>query len=151
MGYYLDAEAPTLESALAGCTADDLRRLASLTGEKPPTRKADIAAVIIRHLQGDQLRTVWQRLDELQQAAVAEVVHADSARFDAARFRAKYGNGSGLGIGRGQLPLSPKAFSSAILLLRKRDAGRSQGAPQDLRAGASPDGDCRAGSAPCQL
>ena len=92
MGYYLnDVEAPTLESALAGCTTDDLRRLASLTGEKLPTRKADIAAVILRHLQGDRLRTVWQGLDELQQAAVAEVVHADSSRFDAARFRAKYG------------------------------------------------------------
>ena len=92
MGYYLnDVEAPTLESALAGRTADDLRRLASLTGEKLPTRKADIAAVILRHLQGDRLRTVWQGLDELQQAAVAEVVHADSSRFDAARFRAKYG------------------------------------------------------------
>jgi hypothetical protein len=92
MKYYLDdTEIPTLESALAGCTADDLRRLASLTGEKPPTRKADIAAAIIRHLQGDRLRTVWQGLDELQQAAVAEVVHAGSARFDAARFRAKYG------------------------------------------------------------
>jgi XPB/Ssl2-like helicase family protein len=90
MEYYLE-EPPTLESALAGCTADDLRKLASLTGEKPPTRKADIAAVIMRHLQEDRLRSVWQRLDELQQAAVAEVVHADSGRFDAARFRAKYG------------------------------------------------------------
>ena len=91
MGYYLEEEITTLESALAGCTADDLKRLASLTGEKPPTRKADIAAVIIRHLQGDRLRTVWQGLDELQQAAMAEVVHADSARFDGPRFRAKYG------------------------------------------------------------
>jgi hypothetical protein len=47
--------------------------------------------VIVRHLAGERLRTVWQGLDELQQAAVAEVVHADSLRFDAARFRAKYG------------------------------------------------------------
>jgi hypothetical protein len=91
VGYYLKEEITTLESALAGCTAEDLKRLASLTGEKPPPRKADMAAVIIRHLQGDRLRTVWQGLDELQQAAVAEVVHADSARFDGPRFRAKYG------------------------------------------------------------
>jgi Helicase conserved C-terminal domain len=91
MEYHLE-EASTLESALAGCTADDLRRLASLTGEKVPTRKADIAAVIMRHLAGERLRTVWQGLDELQRAAVAEVVHADSAEFDAARFRAKYGD-----------------------------------------------------------
>jgi hypothetical protein len=91
MAYYLDEETTTLEAALSACTAEDLRRLAALTGEKPPTRKSDIAAVIIRHLQGDRLRTVWQGLDELQQAAVAEVVHADSSRFVAARFRAKYG------------------------------------------------------------
>lgn len=92
MKYYLDdTEIPTLESALAGCTAADLRKLAALTGEKPPSRKPDIAAAIVRHLAGERLRTVWQGLDELQQAAVAEVVHTDSSRFDAARFRAKYG------------------------------------------------------------
>jgi hypothetical protein len=92
MKYYLDeSEIPTLDSALAGCSADDLRKLAVLTGEKPPSRKADIAAVIVRHLAGERLRRIWQGLDELQQAAVAEVVHADSLRFDAARFRAKYG------------------------------------------------------------
>jgi hypothetical protein len=33
----------------------------------------------------------------LQQAAVAEVVHSDSSRFDAARFRAKYGKDPGWG------------------------------------------------------
>jgi hypothetical protein len=98
MKYYLDdTDIPTLESALADCTADDLRKLAALTGEKPPSRKADIAAVIVRHLAGERLRTVWQGLDELQQAAVAEVVHSDSSRFDAARFRAKYGKDPGWG------------------------------------------------------
>jgi hypothetical protein len=92
MRYFLDdPETTTLESALSASTAEDLRKLAALTAEKPPTRKADIAAVIVRHLAGERLRTVWQGLDELQQAAVAEVVHADSSRFDAARFRAKYG------------------------------------------------------------
>ena len=89
MKYSLDEhEIPTLKSALAGYTVDNLKRLASLTGEKPPMRKVDIAAVIVRYLQGQRLHTVWQGLDELQQAAVAEVVHADSAWFDAARFRA---------------------------------------------------------------
>ena len=69
MKYYLDETVSLqLDSALAGCTADDLRKLALLTGEKPPSRKADIAAVIVRHLAGERLRTVWQGLDELQQA-----------------------------------------------------------------------------------
>ena len=97
---YLDhTEILTLESALGGCTADDLRKLAALTGEKPPSRKADIAAVIVRHLAGERLRAVWQGLDALQQAAVAEVVHADSSWFDAARFRAKYGKDPDWGSG----------------------------------------------------
>jgi hypothetical protein len=112
MEYYLE-ESITLESALAGCTADELRRLASLTGEKVPTRKADIAAVIMRHLAGERLRTVWQGLDALQQAAVAEVVHADLAQFDAARFRAKYGHDPNWGsedqYGRNRQP-SPLRF-----------------------------------------
>ena len=69
MNYYLDeTEIPTLNSALGGCTGDDLRKVAVLTGGKPPSRKADIAAVIVRHLAGERLRTVWQGLDELQQA-----------------------------------------------------------------------------------
>jgi len=90
--YFDDEEIPTLESALCDrMNTDDLRKLAAFTGEKVPARKLDIAAVIIRHLEGERLRTVWQGLDELQRAAVAEVVHADSPRLDAGRFRAKYG------------------------------------------------------------
>lgn len=89
--YLDDGEIPTLQSALSDCTSDDLRKLAALTREKAPSRKADIAAVIIRHLEGEGLRSVWEGLDELQRAAVAEVVHADSPRFNAGQFRAKYG------------------------------------------------------------
>ena len=97
--YPIDEELPTLEIALSEhMNADDLRRLAALTGEKAPTRKADIAAVIIRHLEGERLRTVWQGLDELQQAAVAEVVHSPSAQFNAGRFRAKYGRDQNWGL-----------------------------------------------------
>ncbi|HSL81531.1 MAG TPA: hypothetical protein VLF66_02070 [Thermoanaerobaculia bacterium] len=86
---------PTLDVALSELMrSDDLKKLAALTGEKTlPTRKADLAAVIRRHLGGDGLRTVWQGLDELQRAAVAEVVHSSSTEFQADRFRAKYGRG----------------------------------------------------------
>ena len=69
MKYYLDeTEIPTLNFELAGCTGDDLRKFAVLTGGKPPSRKAGISAVIVRHLAGERLRTVWQGLDELEQA-----------------------------------------------------------------------------------
>ncbi|MCX6629649.1 MAG: hypothetical protein NTW28_18685 [Candidatus Solibacter sp.] len=93
--------------------ADDLRRLAVLSGEKPPTRKADMAAVIVRHLAGAGLRGVWEGLDEMQRAAVAEVVHSTAFRFDAKRLRAKYGQDPDWGVagkyGRGAKP-SPLRF-----------------------------------------
>ena len=77
--------------------SDELRQLLKHTGQKSPTRKADMAAVIMRHLAGDRLKSVWQGLDELQRAAVAEVVHSSSTRFDADRFTAKYGRGPNWG------------------------------------------------------
>lgn len=90
--YYSDGSIPTLEIALIEhMNADDLKRLAKHTKQKIPTRKADIAALIARHLDGERLKTVWQGLDVLQRAAVAEVVHSSSSRFLADRFFAKYG------------------------------------------------------------
>ncbi len=90
--FHPEGQIPTLAVALSECmNAADLKRLAALTQERLPTRKVDLAAVIIRHLEEDGLRTVWQGLSELQRAAVAEVVHSSSTQFHADRFRAKYG------------------------------------------------------------
>ncbi len=90
--YYSDGRIPTLEVALTEhMNADDLKKLAKHTNQKIPTRKADIAAVIKRHLDGERLKAVWQGLDDLQRAAVAEVVHSSSTHFLADRFAAKYG------------------------------------------------------------
>src|SRR5450759_2905326 len=82
---------PTLELALDSMNADQLKKLAALTGQKVPSRKADIAALIVQHLAGDRLRTAWEGLDELQRAAVAEAVHSPSSQFYSGQFRAKYG------------------------------------------------------------
>lgn len=82
---------PTLELGLDSMTGRDLRKLASLTGQRVPNRKADMAGLIVRRLAGEGLRRVWEGLDELQQAAVAEAVHSESSQFEAGRFRAKYG------------------------------------------------------------
>jgi hypothetical protein len=90
--YHVEEGIRTLEVALSvHMKSDDLRKLAALTKEKLPTRKLDLAAVIMRHLAGERLRTLWQSLDDLQRAAVAEVVHSSSTKFLADRFRAKYG------------------------------------------------------------
>jgi hypothetical protein len=92
MSYYVgDAEISTLELTLDRHNAEELKKLAALTGEKVPSRKGDMVSLIVRHLAGDRLRIVWESLDELQRAAVSEAVHSPSSWFDAAVFRAKYG------------------------------------------------------------
>ncbi len=96
--YHADGGILTLEVALSEyMNADDLRKLAKHTKQKIPTRKAELAAVIMRHLDGERLKTVLQSLDDLQRAAVAEVVHSGSTRFLADRFQAKYGRGPNWG------------------------------------------------------
>ena len=90
--YDSDERIPTLDAALIDhMIADNLKKLAKYTGQKIPAKKADIAAVVKNHLAGDRLKSVWQGLDELQRAAVAEVVHSSSTQFFADRFAAKYG------------------------------------------------------------
>ena len=96
--YHAGGGIPTLEVALSEhMNSDDLKKLAALRKEKLPTRKADLAAVIRQHLDGERLRTVWQGLDALDRAAVAEVVHSSSTQFPADRFLAKYGRGPNWG------------------------------------------------------
>jgi hypothetical protein len=120
--FHVDGGIPTLAVALSELmNAGDLKRLAALTEEKLPTRKADLAAVIIRHLEEDRLRTVWERLNELQRAAVAEVVHSSSTQFHADRFRAKYGrdpnwgSADGYGSTRDPSPLCFFFFGSRVM------------------------------------
>ena len=91
MSYYDDgAGFPTLQAALDATNADELKKLVVLTGEKPPGRKGEMAAVIRRFLAGEHLQKVWLRLNDLQRAAVAETVHSGSTQFNGKAFRAKY-------------------------------------------------------------
>lgn len=92
MRHNSDEKIPTLHVALfENMTVDDLKRLAKLTGAKVPTKKADLVGLIVRHLEGDRLLNVWNELNNLQRAAVAEVAHSDTSRFQPDRFYAKYG------------------------------------------------------------
>jgi len=79
-------------------TVPQLRQLAGLVASGLPNRKADIIEVIHTYLTNpNNLRQEWQQLDEIQQAAVAEVVHAPENRLDTAQFKAKYGKKPDLG------------------------------------------------------
>jgi hypothetical protein len=82
--YHNDDGIPTLAVALSEhMNADELKVLASLTKTSLPTRKAELVDHILKYLEGDRLRSVWQCLDDLQKAAVAEVVHSHGTAFSA--------------------------------------------------------------------
>ncbi len=82
----------TAQEALSALMVDQLRGLAAVaTGERPAGRKAELVALVARQLAGDGAMRVYERLGELEQAAAAEAVHTAGGRFDAVRFRAKYG------------------------------------------------------------
>ncbi|KAF0250507.1 MAG: hypothetical protein FD167_81 [bacterium] len=78
--------------ALNAITVDDLKKLVLLlpTSERA-TRKLDLISIIIKHLEEQNLKTLWSKLDKTQQAAVSEVVHSSTNYYESARFAAKYG------------------------------------------------------------
>ena len=82
----------TLSEALNLLTIDQLQELIVLFPDDKtrPTRKADLVAMIERHLAGERLKEIWGRLDEIQQSAVSETLYGADGRFDARQFRAKY-------------------------------------------------------------
>ncbi|ETW94880.1 MAG: hypothetical protein ETSY1_32950 [Candidatus Entotheonella factor] len=85
-------ETLSLADAFHILTVDDLKaRVSLLKTSEEPKRKADFIAVIEKHLEGDRLKALWERLDDLQQKAVSEAIYASDGVFDRARFQAKYG------------------------------------------------------------
>jgi hypothetical protein len=82
----------SLADALNILTLDDLRpRVSLLKTDEEPKRKADFIAVIEKHLEGERLQALWERLDDLQQKAVSETIYSADGLFDRAQFQAKYG------------------------------------------------------------
>ncbi|MBE9184816.1 hypothetical protein IQ270_08855 [Microcoleus sp. LEGE 07076] len=82
----------TLKQALEGIIVDNLKKLNALLPEtRKLSRKADLVAAIKEQLHGQKLKQVWMQLDDLQKAAVAEVVHGSDDHYYAEIFRAKYG------------------------------------------------------------
>jgi hypothetical protein len=80
-----------VEEALGRLTVRDLQLRATAIASKVPSRKPRLVAMIVEQLEGECLRALWERLGELEKAAISEVVHGPEHRFDASQFRAKYG------------------------------------------------------------
>src|SRR5262245_26383359 len=82
-----------LEPILQNLTVSDLKWYAAFLPEKLPTRKGDLAALLLRALlQPGQLRQLWGQLSAEQQYVVAEVVHNQGGRYNGEILRAKYPN-----------------------------------------------------------
>lgn len=124
----------TLHEALELRTVDDLKKLvALLPATERPTRKGELVALIERELSGHRLRELWERLDETQKQAVAETIHAASPVFNAARFKAKYGQLPSFGVKDGYWDYRG---TPTLLRLLMHSAGRYQGVsivPDDLK------------------
>ncbi|MGF1520110.1 MAG: hypothetical protein ACFCVB_20235, partial [Nodosilinea sp.] len=74
-------------------TVDDLKKMLQLLPMPArPTRKAELVDAIADYLLGPGLKKLWQELDQLQQAAVAEAVYLTEGRHQAEQFQAKYGS-----------------------------------------------------------
>jgi hypothetical protein len=83
----------TVAGALNAFRVDELKAMAAhVSNGLVPPRKGDLVALLGDRLgRQDVLRELWQRLDDLERAAVSEVVHGSSRLVNAAHFRAKYG------------------------------------------------------------
>lgn len=87
-----EAKSASLIIYLEACRNDELKALYKHLGARPPTRKAELIALIHQRMTDPQsVRQLWDKLDELQQQAVAETLYASDGRFDQTGFRAKYG------------------------------------------------------------
>jgi Helicase conserved C-terminal domain len=91
---------PTLAIALDSQTVELLKKLAAHFPVKAPTRKADLVDLIVAYMEGKELAKRWAELDELQQTAIAEVVHSQSSQYQVEQFVAKYGRQPNWGTGK---------------------------------------------------
>lgn len=83
----------TVKEGLNYRNVEDLKKLLDLLPiQDKPTRKAELVNTVTHYLLGPGLKTLWQDLDDLQQAAVAEALYLTEGRHEVEQFKAKYGS-----------------------------------------------------------
>jgi hypothetical protein len=100
--YVEDPIYSTLKEALTfNYKADALRKLAKMVCDDIPSRKAEIVDAICRVMLSRHLKPCFDKLDNIEQAAVQEAVFAPGGRLDATQFKAKYQQALPSGRSRG--------------------------------------------------
>ena len=90
----------SIQQALEAKTVDELKKLCVLLSlDQKLTRKADLVTAILQQIEEAKIQKIWQQLDELQKAAIAEVVHSSGSNYHADAFVAKYGQEPIFGTG----------------------------------------------------
>jgi hypothetical protein len=118
----------TLRQALANFTVDQLKQFSSLLPDATLVgRKDELVAAVMQQYQSLGLSSLWRRLDELEQAAVAESLYSISGYFDAHKFHAKYGRSAAFSV-KAERRDRPSLLS---LFLFHEEGGRC--VPLDLR------------------
>jgi hypothetical protein len=88
----------TLEDALFNSYGvDSLKPLAKLICHKIPTRKADIVNAICGTMLSPHLKSHFEKLDDLEKAAVQEAAFSPKGKLDITRFKAKYQHAPSIG------------------------------------------------------
>ncbi len=81
----------TLKDALTRLTVPELKDLVNhIQGAETAGRKDELIDRILAAMTGHGLKATWTKLDETQQAAVAEAIHHPLGEYSEQRFRAKY-------------------------------------------------------------
>jgi hypothetical protein len=125
----------TLKELLSLCTVPVLKDLImNLDDGNPTGRKEELIQQILDTMLGFRMKTVWQRLDSLQQAAVSEAAHDPNGQYLPHRFRARYGREPGFTIsGTKSHGYSGSRASALGLFIHFRGADRRYLIPDDLR------------------
>ncbi len=95
----------SLEQALIeSYQSKPLKALAKLVCSKVPGRKADMARAIRKTMMGPELKSHFERLNDIEKAAVREAVFAQEGTLNTVKFKAKYGRAAPVGRRSGWRP-----------------------------------------------
>lgn len=110
----------SLSQALNQLTIEQLKPLLKLVSKQAqPTRKSELVAAISKVFSNDGVQTIWQQLDTLQQAAIAETLYAPTGYFDEQKFQAKYGELPDFGTTSNRYHFTPSLLATIIHPLQR--------------------------------
>ena len=106
----------------------------NLDDGNPTVRKEELIQQILDTMLGLRMKTVWQRLDSLQQAAISEATHDPSGEYLPRRFRSRHGRDPAFTIpGTKSHGYSGCRASALGLFIHFRGVDRRYLIPDDLR------------------